>query len=71
MQIRTGICRGLTFGTDHNKSGPQLIRIASHPVGTSIKLKSMKAKVKRIGLQKTILKTVNLFQAPTQSITRF
>ena len=34
MQARPGICRGLTFGADHNKSGTNRIRIASHPVGT-------------------------------------
>jgi hypothetical protein len=28
------ICRGLTFGADHNKSGPYRRLIATHPVGT-------------------------------------
>ena len=34
MQACPGICRGLTFGADHNKSGTNRIRIATNPVGT-------------------------------------
>ena len=34
MQARFGICRGLTFGTDHNKSGQLRTQIPTHPVGT-------------------------------------
>ena len=34
MQACHGICRGLTFGADHNKSRLQRIQIATNPVGT-------------------------------------
>ena len=52
MPARHGICRGLTFGADHNKSGLKRRWIETLPVGTEgqtggLPMCSLKSQVQR------------------------